>query len=117
MKQIKHFDLVESIKSYFKMTPYQEIIPWIEKNITLVDDVSSERDNVDFSKYCYQVPILKTWEDFNKRKIVTVVSVEQIRKKHMLGVWYTISHGLHTFANAHLLSVGFACSREQPDEA
>lgn len=74
------FDLVGSIKGYFRLTPFQEIIPWLEKNITLVDDVSSERDSVDFSKYCYQVPILKTWQDFNRRKIVTVVSVEQIGK-------------------------------------
>lgn len=90
MREIEKFNLIQSIKDYFKLSPFEEIIPWLEHNITLVDDVSSERDSLDFSKYCYQVPILKTWQDFNKRKIVTVVAVEQIRKKLMLGLWFII---------------------------
>lgn len=105
MKKIENFNLADAVKSYFNITPYQEIIPWLEKNINLADDVSSERDSLDFSKYCYQIPILKTWQDFNKRKIVTLVAVEQIRKKQLLGVWAIVSHGIHTMPNAYMLPI------------
>ncbi len=80
MKKKQQFELTEAIRNYFNIIPYQDIIPWLEKNISLADDVSSERDSLDFSKYSYQIPILKTWQDFNKRKIVTLVAVEQIGK-------------------------------------
>lgn len=59
------------------------IMPWIEKNINLVDDVSSQRDKPDFSMFPYQIPILKEWEDMNMRKHVVVVSIEQAGKTTM----------------------------------
>lgn len=81
MKKIKQFNFIESVKSYFKLQPFMEIMPWIEKNISLADDVSSERDKPDFTQYPYQVEILKQWQDLNIRKHVIVVSCEQLRLK------------------------------------
>lgn len=78
------FNLIQSIRDYFKITPYSPIMDWIKNNITLVDDVSSERDKPDFDLYKYQVDILKQWEDFNVRKHVTVVACEQTRLSEKL---------------------------------
>lgn len=83
MKKVQQFNLIESIKDYFNIQPFMEIMPWIEKNINLSDDVSSERDHPDFSQYPYQIEILKQWEDLNVRKHVIVVSCEQMGKTTM----------------------------------
>jgi len=83
MKPKKSFSLVQAIRSYFKITPYMPIMQWIEKNISLVDDVSSERDVPDFTLYPYQVEILKTWEDMSTRKKVVVMASEQLGKSTM----------------------------------
>ena len=90
MKKIQKFNLVDSIKSYFKVQPFMPIIPWIEKNISLADDISSEHDKPDFSKYPYQVEILKQWEDLNSRKHVIVMCCEQMRKNKFSSIWYFI---------------------------
>ena len=80
MKKFVKFNLIEEVRTYFKITPYLPIIPWIEKNVVLADDVSSERDKPDFDAYRYQVDILKTWENIASRRRVIVVAVEQIGK-------------------------------------
>lgn len=73
------FDLIQSIRDYFKINPYMPIMDWIDKNISFSDDVSAERDKPDFSQYPFQVEVLKTWEDMNLRKRVVVTAVEQVR--------------------------------------
>ena len=62
-------------------------MPWIEKNITMVDDVSSEKDRPDFGMYPYQIDILKQWEDLGMRKHVTVVMCEQMRQDIYIRLW------------------------------
>lgn len=83
LKHIDKFDLIGEIGAFFDIKPWMPIIPWIEKNITLVDDVSSESDKPDFTRYPYQVDILKQAEDIHCRKTVTVVSCEQMGKSTM----------------------------------
>lgn len=83
MKQKQKFELTKAIKDYFKITPFMPIMQWIEENISLAEDVSSERDVPDFSQYPYQVEILKTWEDMNLRKKVVVMACEQMGKSTM----------------------------------
>ncbi len=86
MKPKKSFSLTQAIRSYFKLQAFMPIIPWIEKNISLVDDVSSERDVPDFTLYPYQVEILKTWEDMSTRKKVVVMASEQLRKVNYVDI-------------------------------
>ena len=74
------YDLIGSIRGYFKLTPYMPIMEWIDSVISYADEVSAEKDKPDFSEYPYQVPILQTWEDMDVRKHVTVVSCEQMRQ-------------------------------------
>ena len=83
----KDFDFIDAVRDYFKLSPFMPIMPWIEKNINLVDDVSSQRDKPDFSMFPYQVPILEEWEDMNIRKHVVVVSIEQARQDDHVSVW------------------------------
>ena len=45
---ISQFDITQNIREYFNITPFQDIMPWIEANINMADDVSSERDKPDF---------------------------------------------------------------------
>lgn len=90
LKKIEKYDLISEIGAFFSIKPWMPIIPWIEKNITLVDDVSSESDKPDFSKYCYQIEPLKHWEDLHRRKHVTIVACEQLGKTSMFvyGILY-----------------------------
>lgn len=80
MKQKQRFNLINSVREFFTLTPFMPIIQWIEKNISLVDDVSSQRDRPDFSLYPYQLEVLKQWEDLDVRKTVVVMACEQLRK-------------------------------------
>ena len=96
MKITKQFDIIDSLKSFFKIQPFMPIMEWIDKNITLVDDVSSEADKPDFTQYPYQVEILKQWEDLSCRKHVVIMSCEQLRERRrcsymgFYGGWCTI---------------------------
>ena len=91
----KHqFDLIKEIRKFFEIQAFQSIIPWAEKNINFSNDISAQRNFLDFSLYPYQVDILKQWEDLNHRKEVVVCSPEQMREKQIYllldyyGEWY-----------------------------
>lgn len=73
------FSLVDEIKKYFKISAYEHIIPWAQKNINFSGDVSSERNHLDFNLYPYQIDVIKEWEDLENIKTVTVVACEQMR--------------------------------------
>ena len=92
LKPISRYPLIENIREFFKIQSWMPIIPWIEKNITMVDDVSSESDKPDFSRYCYQLEPLKQWEDIHSRKHVTVVMCEQMGKTSLFvyGILYRL---------------------------
>ena len=93
----KHqFDLIKEIRKFFEIQAFQSIIPWAEKNINFSNDISAQRNFLDFSLYPYQVDILKQWEDLNHRKEVVVCSPEQMREKQIYlllgyyGEWFLL---------------------------
>lgn len=87
LKKYKKYDLVGNIKRYFNITAYQDIISWAEKNIDFSDDVSAERNKLDFNLYPYQIPILKEWQNDKKQiKTIVVVAPEQTGKTNMFAV-------------------------------
>ena len=97
----KHqFDLIKEIRKFFEIQAFQSIIPWAEKNINFSNDISAQRNFLDFSLYPYQVDILKQWEDLNHRKEVVVCSPEQMREKqiYLLLVYYGEWYLLHVKA-------------------
>ena len=98
------FDLIGSIRSYFKLTPFQDIISWVEKYISYADDVSAERDRPDFTEYPYQVDIIKAWEDMDVRKHVTVVSCEQMRQDQYMASWASLPYGVRPLPKSRVLS-------------
>lgn len=79
----KHFNLIEEIRKFFEIQAFESIIPWAEKNINFSNDISAQRNFLDFSLYPYQVDILKQWEDLKHIKEVVVCSPEQMRVKQI----------------------------------
>ena len=84
VKKAQKFDLIGHIRKYFNIQAYQDIISWAEKNIDFSDDVSAERNKLDFNLYPYQKPILKQWQNEGKKiKTIVVVAPEQTGKTNM----------------------------------
>ena len=79
MKQLKKFNLVDEIKSYFSISPYMGIIDFAKSYINFADDISSQRECIDFDEYPYQIDILKAFEDLVHIKEVVVCAPEQCR--------------------------------------
>lgn len=83
MKQFKVEEIpniVDNIRDYFKVQSYESnIIKWCEENINFSDEISAQRDRLDFNQYPYQIEPLKACADLNKRRIVTVCFPEQMR--------------------------------------
>lgn len=81
LKKIKKYELIPHIRTYFDIVPFEDVITWCQKNINFSDDVSAERNKLDFSQYPYQVDILKQWQmKPNVIKTITVVAPEQLGK-------------------------------------
>lgn len=80
MKQIKQFDLVSSIKDYFNISPYMGIIEWATRYINFSDDVSAQRDTIDWDAYPYQKDILEAFADLVHIKEVVVCAPQQCGK-------------------------------------
>ena len=90
----KHqFDLIKEIRKFFEIQAFQSIIPWAEKNINFSNDISAQRNFLDFSLYPYQVDILKQWEDLKHIKEVVVCSPEQMRKNESIRSWFIMENG------------------------
>lgn len=92
-KKAQKFDLIAHIKHYFNVQPYQDIISWCQKNIDFSDDVSAQRNKLDFDLYPYQVPILKQWQmKPNIIKTIVVVAPQQTGKTALFvdGVLYNM---------------------------
>lgn len=93
MKKIKKFDLINSIRRYFSLVPYEPIIQWCQNNIDFSQQVSAERNKLDFNLYPYQIPILKEWENQKKViKTIVVVAPQQTGKTNMFvdGILYNM---------------------------
>lgn len=92
-KKAQKFDLIEHIKRYFNLTPYQPIIQWCQKNIDFSQQISAERNKLDFNLYPYQKPILKQWQNQKKKiKTIVVVAPQQTGKTNMFvdGILYNM---------------------------
>lgn len=92
LKLVLKFPLIDKIREFFNIRPWMQIIPWIETNIVMTDDVSAESDKPDFSRYCYQIEPLKQWEDLNVRKHMTICMCEQMGKTSLFvyGILYRL---------------------------
>ena len=86
MKKEK-FNLIKEIRKFFEIQAYTDIISWAEKNINFSNDISAQRNFLDFSLYPYQIDILKQWEDLKHIKEVVVCSPEQMRKNEFICCW------------------------------
>lgn len=80
LKPITLFPLADKIRDYFRLTPFEHIIPWAQKNINYSLDVSAERSRISFDEFPYQIDPIKEWEDLNSIKTVTLVLPQQRRK-------------------------------------
>ena len=97
MKKEK-FNIIKEIRKFFEIQAFQSIIPWAEKNINFSNDISAQRNFLDFSLYPYQVDILKQWEDLNHRKEVVICSPEQMRKNKSIRSWAIMENGFCTMS-------------------
>ena len=95
MKKEK-FNLIKEIRKFFEIQAFESIIPWAEKNINFSNDISAQRNFLDFSLYPYQVDILKQWEDLNHIKEVVVCSPEQMRKNKSIRSWIIMENDICT---------------------
>ena len=90
----ENFNLIKEIRKFFEIQAFQSIIPWAEKNINFSNDISAQRNFLDFSLYPYQVDILKQWEDLNHRKEIVICSPEQMRKNKSIRSWFIMENGI-----------------------
>lgn len=102
MKTAK-FELIPEIRKFFEIQAFQSIIPWAEQNINFSNDISAQRNKLDFSLYPYQKEILQQWEDLNHIKTVTVVAPEQLGKTNMFVVRTIVENGFSTMPVVDLL--------------
>lgn len=75
----ERFNLIKEIRKFFYIQAFEQIIPWAEKNINFSNDISAQRNFLDFSLYPYQIEPLTQWEDLQHIKEVVVVAPEQMR--------------------------------------
>lgn len=91
---IEHYDLISEIASFFSIKPFEHIIEWAQKNINFSDDVSNERDRLDFDTFPYQIDPIKEWEDLTTIKTVTLVFPQQRRQDKHISRWLALEDGL-----------------------
>lgn len=94
-KKFVEFDLIEHIRRYFNIQPYQDIISWCQQYIDFSQQISAERNKLDFQLYPYQVPILKEWQNEKKTiKTIVVVAPQQTGKTNMFvdGILWNMVH-------------------------
>lgn len=90
-KNVEVFDLVQHMQKYLTVSAYKDIISWCEQNIDFSQEVSAQRNKLDFDLYPYQVPILKEWQmEKDVIKTIVVVAPEQVGKTNMFvcGIMY-----------------------------
>lgn len=83
-KKVEQYDLIEHIRKYFAITPFKPIIEWCEQNIDFSQQISAERNRLDFDSYPYQKDILKEWQmKPGIIKTIVVVAPEQTGKTNI----------------------------------
>lgn len=88
MNKFKIIDIpiiTKDISTYFKIQPYNDdIIDWADKNIDFSDDISAERNRLDWEMYPYQKDVIKACSNLEGRHKVTFCGCEQLRQnKHV----------------------------------
>lgn len=83
-KKVVEFNLIDNIKKYFSITPYKDIITWAQQNIDFSEQISAQRNKLDFDLYPYQREILKEWQmKQGVIKTIVVVAPEQTGKTNI----------------------------------
>lgn len=83
LKKLERYDLIGEIRRFFDIKPYMGIIEWAQKNISFSDDVSAQRDTLDFETFPYQIDILKAFEDLVHIKKIVVCAPQQFGKSNV----------------------------------
>lgn len=106
MKQKKKlFNLATALRDFFRLQAYEDIISWSKKNINFSNDVSAERNYLDYDSYPYQIDIIKQWTDLTNIKEVVVVCPEQMRENQYLHNWVTLENDIFAFTEFNCLSI------------
>ncbi len=84
--------LADDVAAFFEIRPYQDIITWAQENIDFSEDISAERNRLDFSLSPHLIEPLRAWEFQGKRREVTVCGIEQHGKTllEIVGVLYSM---------------------------
>ena len=84
--------LADEVAAFFEIRPYQDIITWAQENIDFSEDISAERNRLDFSLSPHLIEPLRAWEFQGKRREVTVCGIEQHGKTllEIVGVLYSM---------------------------
>lgn len=85
------FDLIGgALRNGWNVTPHQDIISWAADEIDFSEDVSAERDRLDFSLSPFLIEPLRAWEFSGKIREVAVCGIEQHGKTllEVIGVLY-----------------------------
>lgn len=83
-KKVEEYNLIEHIRKYFAITPFKPIIEWCEQNIDFSQQISAQRNRLDFDLYPYQKDILKEWQmKPGIIKTIVVVAPEQTGKTNI----------------------------------
>lgn len=73
--------LSNNILSYFSIQDYKDILQFVQQDIDLSEDISSQSDKIDFFKYPYMVqPLKNAVLEKGKRKEIVVVWGDQMGK-------------------------------------
>ena len=83
-KKVVQYDLIEHIRKYFAIVPFKPIIEWCQQNIDFSQQISAQRNRLDFDLYPYQKDILKEWQmKSGVIKTIVVVAPEQTGKTNI----------------------------------
>lgn len=94
-KKVEEYNLIEHIRKYFSVRPFKPIIEWAQENIDFSQQISAERNRLDFDSYPYQKDILKEWEmKPGVIKTIVVVAPEQTGKTNIFvcGILYNMQY-------------------------
>ena len=77
-----------------RYVPHVDIVSWVNENVNLADDVSAERNKVDFDLSPFLLEPLRQWEFSGLIREVAVCGIEQHGKTLLeaLGVTYSMEH-------------------------
>lgn len=83
---------LSALTEILTIQPHQDIIEWASANIDFSDDVSAERERIDFSLSPFLIEPLRAWDFSGKIREVAVCGIEQHGKTllEVIGVLYNL---------------------------